>query len=187
MAISLWPDGGENVLDEAVKLFAQLMAVAAKTAPKGKGEDFLSMEFMTGKKLRKLGEALIEHGEEAGDPYYARDGESVLASQGVLLIGLKDASPVGLNCGGCGLEHCIRPSDIKELRDFKAPVCMIRLLDMGIAIGSAVKTASMHNVDNRIMYRVGVLARKLGMIDADVVMGIPLSITGKSPFFDRKI
>ncbi|RLD93065.1 MAG: hypothetical protein DRI93_05775, partial [Aquificota bacterium] len=65
------------------------------------------------------------------------------------------------------------------------PVCMIRVLDLGIALGSAVKTASIHNVDNRIMYRVGVLARKLEMIDADIVMGIPLSVSGKSPYFDR--
>ncbi len=56
---------------------------------------------------------------------------------------------------------------------------------MGIALGSAVKTAGMLNVDNRIMYRAGVVARELGMIDADVVMGIPLAATGKSIYFDR--
>ncbi|MGE5577770.1 MAG: DUF2148 domain-containing protein, partial [Syntrophothermus sp.] len=59
------------------------------------------------------------------------------------------------------------------------------LIDLGIAAGSAVKTASLLNVDNRVMYRIGVLARKLGLIDADVVLGIPLSATGKSPYFDR--
>ncbi len=50
---------------------------------------------------------------------------------------------------------------------------------MGIAVGSAVKVASMHNIDNRIMYRVGVLAKKTGLIDADIVIGIPLSASGK--------
>jgi uncharacterized ferredoxin-like protein len=44
----------------------------------------------------------------------------------------------------------------------------------------------MMNVDNRIMYRVGVVARELELIDADFVMGIPLSVTGKSIYFDRK-
>jgi uncharacterized ferredoxin-like protein len=57
---------------------------------------------------------------------------------------------------------------------------------MGIAVGSAVKVASIHNIDNRIMYRVGVLARKMGLIDADIVIGIPLSVTGKSIYFDRR-
>jgi uncharacterized ferredoxin-like protein len=50
----------------------------------------------------------------------------------------------------------------------------------------AVKTASILNVDNRIMYRAGVVAREMGLVDADFVMGIPLSATGKSIYFDRK-
>ena len=56
---------------------------------------------------------------------------------------------------------------------------------MGIALGSAVKTASMLNVDNRIMYRIGTVARAMKMVDWDFVMGIPLSATGKNIFFDR--
>jgi uncharacterized ferredoxin-like protein len=40
-------------------------------------------------------------------------------------------------------------------------------------------------VDNRIMYRAGVVAREMGLIDADFVMGIPLAATGKSIYFDR--
>jgi uncharacterized ferredoxin-like protein len=58
-------------------------------------------------------------------------------------------------------------------------------MDMGIALGSAVKTASLFNVDNRVMYRAGVVARKLGLIDADVALGVPLAATGKNVFFDR--
>jgi len=68
---------------------------------------------------------------------------------------------------------------------FKGPNCALRLLDMGIAIGSAVKTASLFNVDNRIIQRIGVVAREMGLIDADFVMGIPLSATGKNIYFDR--
>ena len=60
-----------------------------------------------------------------------------------------------------------------------------RLLDMGIALGSAAKTAGMLNVDNRIMYRVGAVARDMGIVDWDFVMGIPLSVTGKNIYFDR--
>ncbi|MEM2365908.1 MAG: ferredoxin domain-containing protein, partial [Nitrososphaerota archaeon] len=39
---------------------------------------------------------------------------------------------------------------------------------------------------NRIMYTVGTAALKLGLIEGDVALGIPLSATGKSPYFDRK-
>ena len=49
----------------------------------------------------------------------------------------------------------------------------------------ALKTADILNVDNRIMYRIGVAARKLKLIDADFVMGIPLSVSGKNIYFDR--
>jgi uncharacterized ferredoxin-like protein len=59
------------------------------------------------------------------------------------------------------------------------------LLDLGIAIGSAVKTASLHNVDNRIMYRIGRIAKELKIMEANVVIGIPLAVTGKSIYFDR--
>jgi len=58
-------------------------------------------------------------------------------------------------------------------------------MDLGIAVSSAVKTASIHNVDNRIMYRIGPVARKIGLIDADVALGVPLSATGKNIYFDR--
>jgi uncharacterized ferredoxin-like protein len=43
----------------------------------------------------------------------------------------------------------------------------------------------MLNVDNRIMYRIGTVARQAGMVDWDFVMGVPLSATGKNIFFDR--
>ena len=67
----------------------------------------------------------------------------------------------------------------------RARLCLC-LIDMGIALGSAVKPASLHNVDSRIMYRVGVAVRDLGLVDWDLVLGIPLSVSGKNPYFDRK-
>ena len=45
--------------------------------------------------------------------------------------------------------------------------------------------ASLMNVDSRIMYRVGAVARDLKFVDWDFVMGIPLSVSGKSIYFDR--
>jgi uncharacterized ferredoxin-like protein len=56
---------------------------------------------------------------------------------------------------------------------------------MGIALGAAVKTASMLNVDNRIMYRIGTVACAMKMVEWEFVMGIPLAATEKNIFFDR--
>ena len=61
-----------------------------------------------------------------------------------------------------------------------------KLIDLGIALGSAVKVASDLNVDNRIMYSIGLAAKKMNLLEADEIQGIPLSIKGKNIFFDRK-
>ena len=72
-------------------------------------------------------------------------------------------------------------SPIEEWINFKA-----KLIDLGIALGSAVKVASELNVDNRIMYSIGRAAMKMGLLKADEIQGIPLSVKGKNIFFDRK-
>lgn len=60
------------------------------------------------------------------------------------------------------------------------------MTDLGIAVGSAVKTASIHNVDNRVMYTAGVGALSLGWMEGcGVAYGIPLRASGKNIFFDR--
>ncbi len=162
---------------------AELMAIAARTAPKAAGQDFVVIEIIEGDDLQRLGEAMFDFGERVGKGNFDRDGQNVLDSEAMVLIGLKDAKVLGLDCAACGSETCIEPNTVDG--EYKGPHCAFRLLDMGIAIGSAVKTAGMLNVDNRIMYRAGVVARELDLIDADVVMGIPLSATGKSIYFDR--
>ena len=58
-------------------------------------------------------------------------------------------------------------------------------MDLGIALGSAVKTASEMNIDNRLMYTLGAAAKELELLDADVIIDIPLSATGKNIYFDR--
>ena len=162
---------------------AELMAISARTAPKSAGQDFVVTKIIEGQDLQRLGEAMINFGERTGKSNFDRDGKNVLDSETVVLIGLNDARVLGLNCAACGSQTCIKPNTVEG--EFQGPNCAFRLLDMGIAIGSAVKTAGMLNVDNRIMYRAGVVARELGLIDADFAIGIPLSATGKSIYFDR--
>ncbi len=69
---------------------------------------------------------------------------------------------------------------------YNGPHCVMRMMDIGVALSSAAKTASLHNVDNRVQQRVGAAARELGSIQADVATGIPISISGKSIYFDRQ-
>lgn len=164
---------------------AELAALSARTAPKSKGEDFIKLKIVEGEEMHHLAQAMVEYGKKTGRSNFDRDGDNVRNSSAMLLIGIKDATNCGLNCGACGFDTC-KDRVSKEMEEFKGPQCAWRLQDLGIAVGSAVKTLSMLNVDNRIMYRVGVVARKIGLCDYDVVIGIPLSATGKNIFFDRK-
>jgi uncharacterized ferredoxin-like protein len=163
---------------------ADLMAIAARTAPKAKGEDYVVVSVLEGEPLRQLGEGMIAYGRRNQDDGFVRDGRNVLGSAVIVLIGLKDAEVADLNCGACGEDTCIQINTHEG--QFKGPQCALRVLDMGIALGSSAKLASLMNADNRIMYRVGVVAREEGLVDADFVMGIPLSATGKNIYFDRK-
>jgi uncharacterized ferredoxin-like protein len=90
-----------------------------------------------------------------------RDALSIDASGPVVLIGVNT------------------PEDLPDWeRDMK-------LMDLGIATGSAVKTAMIHNTDNRIMLSAGRIAKALGFMKADHVLAIPLAASGKNVFFDR--
>jgi len=169
-----------------IDVVAQLMAISAITAPKSKGENFVQTKVLQGDVLKELADAMIKFGKKTKKKDFDRDGKNVANSDAVVLIGIKNATPLGLNCGACGFPDCktlIKKK--KKAKEFVGPVCAFRLLDMGIALGSAVKTASIFNVDNRIMYRVGAAVRDMNLVDWEFVMGIPLSVTGKSIYFDR--
>jgi uncharacterized ferredoxin-like protein len=166
---------------------ARLMELAARTAPKSRGEDFIEIKILAKEEVRNLAQKMIEFGQQTGKKDFDRDSANVKNSPVVVLMGLKNASTLNLNCGACGFATC---DDLKKAPKsdghFDGPICALRHLDFGIALGSAVKTAQMMNVDNRIMYRVGVTARNTGIVDWDFAMGIPLSATGKNIYFDRE-
>ena len=66
--------------------------------------------------------------------------------------------------------------------------CVFNTGDLGIAIGSAASVAMDSRVDSRIMYTVGqaLLEMRIFGEEVKIIYGIPLSISGKNPFFDRK-
>jgi uncharacterized ferredoxin-like protein len=166
-----------------IESIAEFMEIAAITAPKTRGENFVVVKTLYGEDLQRVHDWMVEYSEAQDIPGFARDGKNVLTSEALVLIGIKDGAVADLHCAACGAEACIEINTTEG--EFKGPQCALRVLDMGIALGSAVKTASLMNVDNRIMYRAGVAARATGLIDADFVMGVPLSVSGKSIYFDR--
>lgn len=173
-------------MDSILETVAGMMALAARTAPKAVGADFINTRVLTGEDIERLADGMARYGRDSGRRNYDRDGDNVRRSGAVLLLSLDRSEPIRQDCGACGYSTCREMKDnFREDREFGGPVCSWRILDLGIALGSAVKTASLFNVDNRIMFRIGVAARKLGLIKGEIVIGVPLSATGKSIYFDR--
>jgi uncharacterized ferredoxin-like protein len=172
-------------MGNVLQTVAELMEISVITAPKALGKNFVVTKILDQDECHMLGKEMVKYGDKTGKKNFDRDGMGVEQSEAVLLIGMKNAKPAGLNCGACGFSRCLKINTGEKDEEFIGPQCLIRVLDLGIALGSAVKTAEFLNVDNRIMDRIGAVARKLGLIDADVVMGIPLSVSGKNIYFDR--
>ncbi|MBM4275204.1 MAG: hypothetical protein FJ134_12190 [Deltaproteobacteria bacterium] len=171
---------------------AYLMAAAARTAPKGGGKDFLEIVVITSESdLKKIAENMRQYAPRStNEAYWLRDAANIEEAQALLLVGLAQSRAAGYDCGGCGYPSC---KEFERNRNFQekemgygGPHCVMRMMDIGVALCSAAKTASLLNVDNRIQQRVGAAARALGLIAADAVMGIPVGIYGKNIFFDRK-
>ncbi len=163
--------------DQALDI-AEKMMVAARTAPKAKGVDVIECAVLTDDDQEALAQAMEAIGEERGLKFFLRDANCVRASQCVVLVGTHNR-PQGLNCDYCGFPSC---GD----KPHEAP-CEINAVDVGIALGAAVSRAQAFGVDTRIMFSAGWSAWKMGLLGEGVgqVYAIPVSISSKSPFFDR--
>lgn len=173
---------GSEMERAAVEQVAALMCAAARTAPKGKGIDNLSTLVVTGGDIKKISAEMRRVGQELGDKYWDRDAANVDASPVLVILGQRPAPMNIPACGFCGFEDCAASASA-------GATCAISASDLGTATCSAVAVAALHHIDNRIMYRIGRAVINLGLFnDAKVTMayGIPLSVTGKSPYFDRK-
>ncbi len=158
---------------------AQQMVVAARTAPKGKGVDIVETGWATDEDIFRLSSEMLKIADETGLKFFLRDAENIKKAEVVVLIGTA-LKVQGLNCGHCGFATC------EEKPEF-AP-CALNIIDVGIAIGSACSRASDLRVDTRVMFSAGLAAQRLKFLgeDSKCVMAIPVSISSKNPFFDRK-
>ena len=180
---------------ESVMSVARLMAVAARTAPKARGVDAIDTLIVEGQDLEALANAM--DGCASGRPAiveaaFHRDADNVRNSTCAILLSVTGAPKKPENpfdCGACGFSTCEALIKARAHssggKDFFGPVCVYASLDLGVALGSAVKIASSHNIDNRMMYTMGVAAATLNWMKGDVILGIPLSSSGKNMYFDR--
>ncbi|MDQ1281384.1 MAG: hypothetical protein QG670_2649 [Thermoproteota archaeon] len=146
----------EEAEKDALLNVAKLMVAAARTAPKAGGRDNIKTMILTGEDKNRLADAMSTGRSGETNPRNVRDAGAVV------LIGI----------------------DFEENREEWFGM-RAKLIDLGIALGSAVKVASDLNIDNRIFYSAGRAANESGIMKADEVQGIPIAIKGKNIFFDR--
>ncbi len=187
----------------AVRQVAALMAAAAITAPKSGGQLLLAgkpalLETVIVEDAdtrRELADWIRARGAERREAIWFRDAEVAQAVDAILFIGLApNWYPPNYDCGACGYATCAEflhaakklRTESREL-EFTGPTCNLRDIDLGIAVGSAAKTAAIHSIDCRCQTRVAVAARKLGMITAEIAVALSLSVTHKAIGFDRRM
>src|SRR4051812_25200698 len=178
------------------------MAASAITAPKSGGQLFLQGKHLfietviieSADTRHQLAEWMRARGKERREAIWFRDADVAEAVDAVLFVGLADWYPPNYDCGACGYATCAEfLHETKPLRDdsaeleFVGPTCNLRDIDLGIAVGSAAKTAAIHSIDCRCQTRIAVAARKLGVIRADVAVGLSFSLTHKAIGFDRRM
>lgn len=204
----------KNTIEKnAIRTAIDLILISVRTAPKSAGIDDIICFVSDDKQKKAIVKKMIAIGQRSAHAKsnkeiaqavvvsWVSDARTVERSQGLVLVGVKGRKAFGVNCTCCGLESCAEfrvqvERNKKSNRAIVGPFCTFKIWDLGIAIASAAKTASMLNVDNRIMYRIGIAALQTPVIKKyftkryrsehiNPILGLPLSATGKNIFFDR--
>lgn len=172
---------GTNMEREGLLEVARLMCVAARTAPKGRGVDNVVTMVLTDSEKDAIAQEMQRVGEQSNTAFFVRDAANLRAAGALVLLGTRIKTMGIPNCGYCGYEDC------DENRRHNG-ICVFNVGDLGIAVGSAVSVAANHRVDCRVFFSAGRAALNLKTLGEDVKIawGIPLSVSGKNPFFDRK-
>jgi uncharacterized ferredoxin-like protein len=172
----------EEIRDDTVLEIARKMMIAARTAPKGRGQDNTIIALVKGEGIKEISDRMKQmEVPEKLRKSFLRDAENIRSSSVMLLFGTKIRAMGLALCGMCGFENC------EEKNKHPDHPCVFNTGDLGIAIGSAVSVAMNHRIDNRIMYTVGqaVIDMKLLGPEVKIAYAVPLSVSSKNPFFDR--
>ncbi|MCI9101270.1 MAG: ferredoxin [Lachnospiraceae bacterium] len=167
--------------DTSILAAAQAMCLAARTAPKAKGMDCICTAILTGEEKEALAKEMDRIAQEQNMAFFQRDAQNVRAASAIVLIGsVNKVRGLNTTCQFCGFQDC-------GTCTAQGGRCAYTAMDLGIAIGSAVSTAADRRADNRVLFSAGRAAMNLKLLGEDIcqAVGIPLSASGKSPFFDR--
>jgi uncharacterized ferredoxin-like protein len=172
----------EQIRKETVLQIAQKMLTAARTAPKARGVDRLFLAILEPEEIQIIAKEMVFTAQNGGPAFFERDAGNLLQADTAIILGTKYESQGLQLCGYCGFGNCESKNNNPDVP------CVFNTGDLGIAIGSAVSVAMDHRIDNRILYSGGYIAIKTKLTPSEVKLAyvVPLSVSAKNPFFDRK-
>jgi uncharacterized ferredoxin-like protein len=183
----------------AVIMAGRLMLAAATTAPQHGGVGVMDGCLVYGEEeIEDIAFRLEELSftKKQWDESFRREANMVRESQAVLFLGcFRSYDPFGTACGRCLGDQgepkdgtkCTKFRNTPKLADapIPGPVCTYRISDLGYCVGSALWIAARLFIDTRPKFPVGLAGMKLGYLPrCKFIVGLPLSITSKSPFDD---
>ena len=172
----------EDMEMQAALEAAARVSAAARTAPKACGIDHMHTMTLTEGDKDAVADEMERLGKELNAAFFLRDADNVRAAKALVLIGIEETQRgLGAICGYCHHNDCGACAAADG-------VCVYDPIDVGIALGSAAATAADCRMDSRILFSAGRAAQHMGVMGENVklIYGLPLAVTGKSPFFDRK-
>jgi uncharacterized ferredoxin-like protein len=171
-----------DFLEETIIEAAKHIALAMRTAPKGRGRNTLEVKIAIKDDIEILAQKMEKIGASSNQHFFVRDAENLRKSTAVILVAT-EIEPLGIkNCGLCGKSTC------DNKRHFQDVPCAFNTVDLGIALGSAVSKAADNRIDNRIMFSAGMAAKEAGFFDEKykAIIAISLSAHSKNIYFDRQ-
>lgn len=167
-----------NPESEVLETLSKSILLAARTAPKVIGVDDIVTALVELEDIEVLASSMEKLGDEKGAGFtyiFRRDAANLTNAGDVILIGVKATGAAGFDCRTCGFETCAEMLNRQKVEaEFKGPHCVFKYADLGIVVGAAAAKAKDLCIDNRIRYTVGADARVSGLLDVDVIFGIPL-------------
>jgi hypothetical protein len=98
--------------------------------------------------LTRLAEWMRARGKERREAIWFRDADAAQALDAALFAGLTNPYPPNYDCGACGYATCAEfLHATKQQRgasaelEFTGPTCTLRAVELGVAVGSAARTA----------------------------------------------
>ncbi len=166
-----------------IEIISDLIAVSASIAPKSGGESFINIYLLDDAEREILAEEMFQLSDTLNEELYSKYGKIIEEeAQAVLLVGLKGHPPLGIDCQACGFKDCQEFESEGTEDIFEGPNCAYRLLDMGMALGSALKTAGAHGVKTSLMIKAGLAAKNIGLSTARLCMAVPIMLDEERPY-----